>query len=196
MTTIYAFAAKTREQADALEARGAVYYPTMQQWVAKGLSSWALRKLKNKGIVPQATPGVIETTEPPLEWPAWIKVITFGPAIGMFCYMGFQTISDNFPFEGIAATILATLVVLAFSIMFLRVPFYISYAFYRRLRGDHRYWQEITTHTKPRQSDVLGSSQHSMSYESSTETSNRIYDDYRTSIGYSHMPQNSHYTNS
>ncbi len=145
MTTIYAFSARTREQADALEARGAVYYPTMQQWIVKDLSSRNLRKLKNKGIVPQATPGVTETTEPPPGWPAWINWTTYlPPSLITFVFFWAEISGEK---EMGVAIILGPVISFLLASVLIKMPLALGYAFYRKIKGDHRFmekWKEAS----------------------------------------------------
>ena len=147
---MYAFVAKNDVQAKALEKSGAVWMPSMGVWIGRDLSSWKLRRLKKKGLVPKATGFPMETTKTPLKWPQWIKIITLGPPVAMFSFLGFHTVLDNFLFEGVIGTILITLITFFFSFAFIGQFAKLAYAFYRRLRGDRSYWEDMTTNTAPR----------------------------------------------
>ncbi len=145
---MYAFVAKNDVQAKALEKNGAVWMPSMGVWIGRDFSSWKLRRLKKKGLVPKATGFPMKTTKPPLKWPRWIKIITLGPpvALAALCIWLAQNTAD-FP---VFNNILFVCGFFIFWSVLIGQFTKLAYAFYRRLRGDRSYWEDMTTNTAPR----------------------------------------------
>ncbi len=140
---MYAFVAKNDVQAKALEKNGAVWMPSMGVWIGRDFSSWKLRRLKKKGLVPKATGFPMKTTKPPLKWPRWIKIITLGPPVAMFLLVIFMSLQKSST-DTLFAGFMLAFIISAFWSVFVNGLSKLAYAFYQRLRGDQSYWKYAT----------------------------------------------------